>query len=389
MSSEYAAAWTLHPDVTFLNHGSFGACPLPVLAEQQRLREEMELEPIEFHVRRREGLLDAARVSVGQFLNADPDDLALVPNATSGVNTVLRSLALEAGDELITTTHGYNAVRNALEFVSARAGARVVVAEVPFPIGSPDEVVDAVLAAVTPKTRLVVIDHVTSPTGLVFPVEKLVPALRERGVDTLVDGAHGPGMLPLDLTQLGASYYTGNFHKWVSAPKGAAFLHVSRDRQEGLRPLTISHGANSPRTDRSRFRLEFDWTGTHDPTAYLCVPTAIATLGGMLPGGWEALRARNHALVLEGRAALCDVLSVAPPAPDSMIGFLAALPLPGDAAALSPLGQDPLQTQLKEQFQIEVPVFPFGGRRLIRISAQLYNSGEEYVRLANALREVL
>src|SRR5207253_1137738 len=249
------------------------------------------------------------------------DDLAFVPNATTGANTVIRSLQLQPGDELLTTDHAYNACRNALRW-HERHGAKVVVAAVPWPIASPRQVSDAVLGAVTPRTRLVLLDHVSSTTGLIFPVELIVGLLSERGIDTIIDGAHAPGMLPLNVRGIGAAYFTGNCHKWLCAPKGAAFLHVRRDRQAGIRPLVVSHGANAPRTDRSRFRLEFDWTGTADPTAYLTVPEALRYLGGLMAGGWPALMARNREVALAARRILCATLGVASPAPDAMIGSL-------------------------------------------------------------------
>jgi isopenicillin-N epimerase len=385
--------WGLDPGISFLNHGSFGACPVPVLEHQRRLRERMEAQPVQFLARDLEPLLDAARAALAAFVGADPADLAWVANATTGVNSVLRSLALSRGDELLTTDHEYNACRNALDVVAERAGAVVVVAEVPFPLSSADQVVEAVLAGVTARTRIALLDHVTSQTGLVLPMAQLVRELDRRGVDTLVDGAHAPGMLDLDLDGLGAAYFTGNCHKWLCAPKGAAFLHVRRDRRERVRPLVVSHGANSPRRDRSRFHLEFDWVGTADPTAVLCVPEAIRFMGSLLPGGWTELRRRNRGLALGARDELCRALGAAPPCPDGMIGSMAALPLPPgpDEAPDSALYTDPLQAELLERWGIEAPVIPWPAppARLIRISAQVYNRFEQYQLLAGALKALL
>jgi isopenicillin-N epimerase len=264
--SPFAQHWDLDPEVVFLNHGSFGACPRVVLEAQQQWQRRLEREPVLFLHRELEHHVDAARAALAQFVGCQSDDLAFVTNATAGVNTVLRSLVFGPEDELLVTDHEYNACRNALDLLAQRTGARVVVAALPFPVQDPQAVVDAVLAYVSKRTRLLLIDHVTSPTGIVLPVEKIVPLMAQRGIDTLVDGAHAPGMLQLQIEKLGAAYYTGNCHKWLCTPKGSALLHVRRDRQALIRPLTISHGANSPRTDRSRFRLEFDFTGTCDPT---------------------------------------------------------------------------------------------------------------------------
>ncbi len=381
--------WRLDPEVTFLNHGSFGACPAVVLDAQAEWRARMEREPVLFLHRQHEDLLDVARARLAAFVGADPDDLAFVPNATTGVNTVLRSLEFSAGDELVTTDHEYNACKNVLDLVAQRTGARVRVVAVPFPLSDARAVVDAVVAAITPRTRLLLIDHITSPTGLVQPIEPIVRAYRERGIDVLVDGAHAPGMLDLDLQALGATYYTGNCHKWICAPKGAALLWVTRSRQADIRPLVTSHGWNSPRTDRSRFRLEFDFTGTDDYTPFLCVPTAIDVMGGLFAGGWAELRQRNHQLVLAGRDILCRALRVPAPAPDAMLGSLAAVPLPQaqPPAPQPPLYLDRLQVELFDRHRIEVPVplWPKWPRRLIRISAQAYNTKAEYERLAAAL----
>jgi isopenicillin-N epimerase len=248
-----AANWLLDPSVTYLNHGSFGACPSAVLEMQAALRLEMEREPVDFLSGSIQRRLDDAREVLGAFVGADPLDLAFVPNATAGVNAVLRSLEFERGDEILVTTHTYQACRRAVDYVADRSGARVVSAALPFPCPGEESIVAAVLDAVSPRTRLALIDHVTSPTALILPVRRLVAELARRGIDSLVDGAHAPGMVPLELARIGAAYYTGNAHKWLCAPKGAAFLHVRRDRQAPLHPNTISHGY------QGRFHAEFDW----------------------------------------------------------------------------------------------------------------------------------
>jgi isopenicillin-N epimerase len=256
-------------------------------------------------------------------------------------------------------------------------------------------VVEAVMEKVSPKTRLALLDHVTSKTGLIFPIQQLVSELAARGVDTLVDGAHAPGMVSLNLHGIGATYYTGNCHKWLCAPKGAAFLYVCRNQQSAIRPLTISHGANSCRTDKSRFQLEFDWVGTVDPSAYLCIPQAIQFLGSLLPGGWSELMANNRAKAQFARHLLCEALEVSPPCPEEMIGSMVVVPLPSALSIYEQNGQvrewPVLQDVLLEQFNIEVPIifwsppFPL----MMRVSAQLYNTPEQYEYLAKALITLL
>jgi isopenicillin-N epimerase len=258
----------------------------------------------------------------------------------------------------------------------------------------PEIVVEAILQQVAARTRLLLVDHVTSQTGLVFPLDKIVSELAQRGIDTLVDGAHAPGMLPLNLERLGATYYTGNCHKWICAPKGAGFLHVRPDRQGAIRPLSISHGANSLRTDRSRYLIEFAWIGTMDPSPYLSVPEALRQLSALCAGGWAELMQRNHVLALEARRIICKALEIEPPCPDAMIGSLASFPLPAAPSAeppRSPLYLDALQDLLLAERRIEVPIIPWPKppHRVLRISAQIYNSRAQYERLAAALREVL
>ncbi|MFI5198230.1 MAG: aminotransferase class V-fold PLP-dependent enzyme [Thermoanaerobaculia bacterium] len=386
----WADLWALDPAVDYLNHGSFGACPKAILDKQSELRARLEKEPMDFLVRALPGLLAEARAALGAFVGADGDDLALVSNATAGVNAVLRSLAFSPGDELLTTDHAYAACKKTLDYVATRTGARVVAAEVPFPLGAEEDVLEPVLAAVTPRTRLAMLDHVTSPTALVFPIGRLVGELSARGVDTLVDGAHALGMAPLDLTRLGAAYYTANAHKWLCAPKSAAFLHVRKDRQKGLHPVAISHGYAG---GEARFKDEFDWTGTVDPTAALCIPDCIAYLGGLLPGGWPALMETNRALALRARAILCNALVVPPPAPASMIGAMASVPFPA-AAPGSPaqhLDREELADWMRargvESWFHGWP--PGGGGKLVRVSAQLYNTADQFRKLAGLIAEAL
>ena len=383
--------WILDPAVTYLNHGSFGAAPKVVLARQNELRTQLEREPVRFMVRELEPLLDHAREMLAEFVGAEPASIAFVPNATTGVNAVLRSLDLDVHDELLVSSHEYNASRNALDYVAGLAGAKVVPADVPFPIQSPDEVFDRIMERVTGRTRLLLIDHVTSQTGLIFPIARLIDALNQRGIDTLVDGAHAPGMFPLDLDALGAAYYTGNLHKWVCAPKGAGFLYVRANRRRGIHPVVISHGANAARTDRSRFHLEFDWPGTFDPTPMLCVPTALQFMSTLLDGGWPEVMRRNRELALRARDLLCTRLGIDKPAPDEMLGSMAAIPLSDGTPYVPTLFGDPLQDALLFERGIEVPIVPWPKqpKRVLRVSAQLYNTIGDYEKLATALVELL
>jgi isopenicillin-N epimerase len=412
MPSALARHWALDPAITFLNHGSFGACPTPVLEAQRRWRDRMEARPIQFLARDLGGLLADARCELGAFLAADPDELAFVTNATGAVNAVVRSLRFAPGDELLTNDHEYNATINVLRHVAERDGASVVVAPIPFPVASEDVVVNAMLGAATDRTRLALISHVTSPTALIFPVERIVAALAERGIETLVDGAHAPGMLPLDLERIGAAWYTGNLHKWVCAPKGAAFLYARRDRQAGIRPNTISHGANAEIADGpgaagppTRFRAEFDWQGTLDPTPWLAVPDALRFVGGLVDGGWPAVMTRNRQLTLRARDRLAAVVGAdaGAPAPEAMLGSMVALPLPAggplaaSGAGSSPLDTDPLQARLVDDHGIEVPIVPWPvptarsatpQRRVIRLSQALHNGPDDVERLAEALESI-
>jgi isopenicillin-N epimerase len=386
--NRFRRLWELEPGTVFLNHGSFGACPKPVLAWQTELRREMEAEPVQFLWRRYEDRLEPARRTLAKYVGARSQDVVFTTNATTGVNAVLRSIKLKRGDELLTTSLDYNACRNVLVEVATRSGAKIVVANVPFPLSSADEITAAILRAVTPRTRLFLLDHVTSNTALVLPAEQIIRELEARGVDTLVDGAHAPGMLPLNLRALRPAYYAANLHKWVCAPKGAAFLYVREDRQVQIQPAVISHGNNRSRPGFTPFQDRFDWAGTFDLSAWLCVPTAIEWMGQLLPGGWSELRERNHQLAIQARKILCARFEVEPPCPEELIGSMATVPLPNRFQNRKASGKiDREQLALYDRFGIEVPLSRFGAptRRWLRVSAQIYNSPAEYEFLADTL----
>lgn len=380
--------WALSPGVHHLNHGSFGAVPVEVRERQQGWQRRWDANPTGFvHDELVEGM-QQARQALASFVGADPAGLAPVVNASSGVAAVVRSIEpwLKPGDELVTTSHDYNAVRQTLEFSARRAEARVRVVDVPLPIDTPDTVRDAVVDAVSDRVRLVVLDHVTSPTALVYPIEEIVAAL-EPEIPVLVDGAHGPGQIELDLDALGASWYTGNLHKWVCAPHGSAFLHTRADRIEETVPTVISHAWNSPvAAGANRYQGLFDWTGTTDFSPWLVLPDVLEIVGDLDQDGWPGIMKRNHALVLAARDLLCRALDSEALAPDTMIGSMAAIALP-DAVGIDPGGQlAPLNGRLlADGFETVVSLWPVWPRQVLRVSAHVYNTLDEYERLAGHL----
>ena len=381
--------WALEPGTRHLNHGSFGAVLDQVLDLQQRWRRRFEANPTRFVFRELDEAVDRARSAVARFVGADPAGIAPVRNATTGVASVLRSVEpwLGPGDQLLTTAHDYNAIRQILRFTAERTGAEVRVVSVPFPVERPSQVTEAVLATVTDRTRLAVIDHITSPTALVFPVEEIVAAL-EPEIPVLIDGAHGPGQVTVAVDDLGASWYTGNLHKWVCAPKGAAFLHARSDRLEMTVPPVISHGYNATvKAPGDRYRLLFDWLGTDDLSAWAVIPEVLGLVGGLETGGWEAITKRNHDLVLEGRRILADAVGTDLPAPDEMIGSMASVLLP-DGSGPSPEGElSPLMDELFDAgFATLVMNWPQWPQQLLRLSAHLYNTPTDYRDLAEPRR---
>jgi isopenicillin-N epimerase len=370
--------WDLDPDFLTLNHGSYGATPRVVLAEQDRWRKRMEAQPTRFFFLEVPGALREAAGRLANFLGAKADDVAFVPNATTGCNAVLRSLHLEAGDEVLHVSHVYNAVRNTIDHLAAQAGANVVVADIPFPRPQPAAILKNIGQAITKRTRIAVIDHITSLSGLVLPIGDIVRACHAAGVPILVDGAHGAGQAPLDLPSLDPDWYVGTCHKWLSAPKGCGFLYARADRRAELHPVTISHGYGQG------FTAEFDWTGTSDPSAYLALPAAIEffeRLGGV------ALMARNKALVTEAAVLLAAELRTEVGARPEMIGSMAAVRLP---LSLEPTRSEAIRVRrVLQAANVDSPVHPTAGGMWLRLSAYAYNEIGDYARLAELLPGVL
>ena len=386
--SSYREHWQLNPAVTFLNHGSFGATPSVVLEAQRKLRDELESDPILFLAPERElePKLDEVRELIAEIVNADSQDIAFVRNSTDGVNAVFRSFPFERDDEVIITNLGYNACNNAVRFSAERYGAKVRVAEIPFPIESPEQAVIAVEKVISPKTKLILVDHITSGTGLVLPVKQIIELARRHGTRIMIDGAHAPGMIDMDIKDLAPDYYTANHHKWLCGPKVSGMLWVAPQHQHEVRPSVISHGYNKTRPNRSRFLSEFDWCGTWDATTLLAVGPSIKFLSKLLPGGLSELMTHNQNLAIDARKILCDSLNVYPPAPQEMLGTLVTLPVPEKIASHT-MSAESFQNWLFENHKIEVPVNRNDQTNQLwfRISAQIYNHAAEYQKLADAI----
>jgi isopenicillin-N epimerase len=380
--------WPLDPGITYLNHGTVGVTPRRVLAAQQAIRDEMAKQPSRFLLRDVSGLVGAptgrptrlreAAAAVAGFVGARPGDLVFVDNATTGANAVLRSIRLEPGDEILLTDHAYGAVANAAAFVARERGASIRTVSVPYPAFDRAELTRRIDAAIGPRTRLAVFDHITSESALVFPLADLAAKCRARGVPVLVDGAHAPGVLPLDVPALGVDWYTANLHKWACAPHSCGFLWASPARQEGLHPPVISWGLDKG------FAAEFDWVGTRDASAWLAAPEGIAFLANY---GWEALRAHNHDLAWRGARMLADRWGTALGFDEAAVGFMATVPMPSGLGS-TPADAARVRDWLLFDERIEVQVHAAHDRLWARISAQVYNDWADLERLADAVLRI-
>lgn len=363
----------LNPNVVFLNHGSFGACSKPVFEAYQQWQLELERQPVEFLGRRIDDLLQQAMQPLAEYLNADADDLVFVQNATTGVNLAARSLPLQPGDEILSTDHEYGACANTWRFVCQQTGAQYIERPIPLPLTTSEAFVEHFWAGVTTRTKVIYLSHITSPTALIFPIAEIIRRAREAGIITIMDGAHAPGHIAVDLRALDADFYTGNCHKWLCAPKGAAFLYARRELQRSVQPSIISWGYGLA------FKYLHQMQGTRDPAAYLSVPAA---LDFQRQHHWDDVRARCHKLVISTVDELTRRSGLDPLAGESWFGQMAAVPLPSCDAQT-------VKQRLYDDHCVEVPVFTWNNRQYVRISIQGYNSQADTDRLLGALDEIL
>jgi isopenicillin-N epimerase len=376
--------YLLRPEIAFLNHGSFGACPRPVFETYQRWQRELAYQPVEFLGRRLDGLLAEARASLAAYLGTQTDSLVFVPNATHGMNIVARSLRLAPGDEVLLNDHEYGAVERTWRFICAQSGASCRVQPIALPVTSPDALIEQLWEGVTERTRVIVVSHITSPTALIFPVDALCRRAAARGILTVIDGAHAPGQIDVALDALQADFYMGNCHKWLSAPPGAGFLYARPDRQPLLHPLIVSWGWQAEHPGTSPFQDYFGWTGTSDPAAYLSVPAAIAF---QQEHHWPEVRAACHRVASQAREQVAVLTGLEHICPDSPAWWnqMCSIPLPVPERAAA----DVLKQNLWERYQVEVPIVEWNKRFFVRISIQAYNTPHDVERLLDGLAHLL
>lgn len=388
MSDNLARHFLLREDVTFLNHGSFGACPRPVFETYQAFQRELESEPVEFLGRRLTNLMRTPREALAAELGTSPENLVGLTNATTGLNIVAQSLDLKPGDQILTTDHEYSALEKTWAYVCRKTGAEIVVVKVPMPLTSEAAFTHAILGGMTERTRVLFLSHITSPTALLFPIEASIIEARKRGIWSVIDGAHTPGHIPLALDALGADFYSGNCHKWLMTPKGSAFLHARPDVQHLLNPLVVSHGWTEHSKEpgakgafgNSPFIDEIEMQGTRDPSAWLTVPAA---LNFRAENDWWAIADHCRALAQDTARRLGELTSLAPlSAPQFCAPQMVAMPIPDCDTAQ-------LHKTLFDTYKIEIPVFKWQDTCIARVSVQGYNSRPQMDRLIAALTELL
>jgi isopenicillin-N epimerase len=367
----------LDPAVVFLNHGSFGACPIPVFEAYQQWQRELECQPVDFLGRRADDLLDDARSKLAAYINCDVDEIIFVPNATVGINTIARSLDLQPGDEILATNQEYGAIDRTWTFVCGKTGAHYIHQSIPLPVTTSEAFVETFWSAVTPRTRVIAICHITSPTALIYPVAEICRRAREAGILTVIDGAHTPGQIPIDLKALDADFYSGNYHKWLCAPKGSGFLFAKREHHPMIDPLIISSGW----VEGASFVEQNQWQGTRDIAAFLSVPAAIEFQAAH---DWDTVRQECHQLASEARARLSEWSGLEPISPDSPDWFAQMITLP-----LPPCDTAVVKQRLYDEFHVEVPLTQWEDKAGIRISFQGYNTMDDLNQLLNGLKTII
>lgn len=384
------ARFPIKAGLTMLNNGSYGLTPTVVRDAQIELQRRLEEDPVRFFKADLEDYSDDTRRAIAAFTRVDASDIALVPNGTFAVATVLNNLDLNPGDEILVTDHEYMATFNELGKVCRATGAKVTIAKVPFPNVSPEQVVDSVVSMMTDRTRVVLVSHITSASALVMPVKEIVEAAKQRGIETFLDGAHTPGQIDLNIGDLDPTWYAASCHKWLACPKGTGFIYTSPNRRRGFKPMVLSCRVHETREERDAYLCDFDYTGTNDYTGNLVIPVAIEHMGAQLPGGWDALRRRNHDLVVAGAKIVCDALGIEQQIPASMLGSMVSIPLPGSCEPSTLLGEG-LWDRLYLNHGLQAPVWDLPGvcERMVRVSAQLYNTLGDFERLGEALRAEL
>ena len=371
----------LNPEITFLNHGSFGACPKPIFEEYQRFQLELENEPVYFIQKKSAGYLKTARESLAKFVGCEAQDLFFTPNPTFAVNTIMRSLKLQAGDEILTTNHEYGAMDRTWHFYCKKSGAKYIRQEISLPITSKEQILDEFWKGVTSKTKVIFLNQISSSTALIFPVKEICDKARELGLITIIDGAHVPGHIDLDIKDLNPDFYTGTLHKWMLAPKGSSFLYVKKEYQNDIEPLVVSWGYESDFPGESQFLDYHEYQGTRDISAFLCTPKVIEFLE---ENNWKEKAKACRKLVLDNYQDFCDLLNTKPlcPITEEFLGQMASIPI----RTSKPLE---LKEMLYEKYKIQIPVMPLNGNIYLRYSINAYNSQDDLDVLHQALTDII
>jgi len=370
-----ANEFLLDPEIIYLNHGSFGATPRKVFEQYQRFQRELERQPVAFLGREFQPRMARARKSLAKFLHTQPDHLAYVSNATTAINIVARNLPLGPEDEVLATDHEYGAMERTWQFLASNRGFKYIRQPIPVPIPAPSHILDHLWNGVTEKTRVLFLSHITSPTSVIFPIKEICDEAKKRGIMTVIDGAHAPGQIPLNLNDLGADFYAGNLHKWLCAPKGAGFLYAHPDHQPLLAPLVVSWGWKSEKPGPSVLIDHHEWQGTRDPAAWLAVPEAIRF---QVQHQWDSIRQSCHNLAVEVQDRLVELTGIPPIVSPDLFAQMVSSELPD-------IDPETLQQYLLEKCDIEVPVFDWNGMTILRVSIQGYNSPAHVDHLIEAL----